>query len=56
MIGTGGITRRRADAHIFFLDKLFVAEVFFRDITPKLLPHLFMKQFGKSLGKPSASA
>ena len=51
VVGAGGITRRRADAAIFFLDQIFGRQLFRFAVTPFLADALVQK-FRERLGQP----
>src|SRR5690606_14774700 len=52
VIGTGGITRRGADAAIALGDEIVVAELFRRRITPHLAADALMQPFGRGFREP----
>src|SRR3546814_1778339 len=52
VVGTGGITRRGADALIPFLDKGLVVEFLVRRIAPEFLAYAFMHAFGEGFRQP----
>ena len=51
MIRTGGITRRRTDAAVFFGDEFARDERLLRRVSPKFLAHALVQVLGERFGK-----
>ena len=51
MIRAGGVTGRRANALVAFLDQLFIAERLVRRVAPQLSAYEVMQVFRKGLGE-----